>query len=85
MTLEQKIGQFFLPAVFINDSEENIQAMERLIKEYNIGGLTFFHSRASAATNYETKKIVFNDDSCLRLRTHHSIPNLCSHSIINEY
>jgi hypothetical protein len=25
-----KIGQFFLPAVFINDSEENIQAMERL-------------------------------------------------------
>jgi hypothetical protein len=26
---------------FFNDSEENIQAMERLIKEYNIGGLTF--------------------------------------------
>jgi hypothetical protein len=26
MTLEQKIGQFFFPAVFINDSEENIQA-----------------------------------------------------------
>jgi beta-glucosidase-like glycosyl hydrolase len=69
MTLEQKIGQFFFPAVFINDSEENIQAMERLIKEYNIGGLTFFHSRASAATNYETKKkIVFNDDSCQRLK-----------------
>ncbi|MFV8333985.1 glycoside hydrolase family 3 protein [Flavobacterium sp. GSP14] len=69
MTLEQKIGQFFFPAVFINDSEENIQAMERLIKEYNIGGLTFFHSRASAATNYETKKkIVINDDSCLRLK-----------------
>lgn len=69
MTLEQKIGQFFFPAVFINDTEENIQATERLIKEYNIGGLTFFHSRASAATNYETKnKIVLNDDSFHRLK-----------------
>lgn len=69
MTLEQKIGQFFFPAVFINDTEENIQATERLIKEHNIGGLTFFHSRASAATNYETKKkIVLNDDSSQRLK-----------------
>ncbi len=69
MTLEQKIGQFFFPAVFINDSEENIQKMECLIQEYNIGGLTFFHSRASAATNYETKKkIIFNDDSYERLK-----------------
>jgi beta-glucosidase-like glycosyl hydrolase len=69
MTLEQKIGQFFFPAVFINETEENIQAMEQLITKYNIGGLTFFHSRASAATNYETKeKIVFNDDSYQRLK-----------------
>ncbi len=69
MTLEQKIGQFFFPAVFINDTEENFQETERLIKEYNIGGLTFFHSRASAATNYESKKKVeFNDDSFERLK-----------------
>jgi beta-N-acetylhexosaminidase len=69
MTLEQKIGQFFFPAVFINDSEDNIQATERLIRDYNIGGLTFFHSRASAATNYETKKkIVLNDQSFERLK-----------------
>jgi beta-N-acetylhexosaminidase len=69
MTLEQKIGQFFFPAVFINDTEENIKATEELIKKHNIGGLTFFHSRASAATNYETKKkIVFNDDSYQRLK-----------------
>jgi beta-N-acetylhexosaminidase len=69
MTLEQKIGQFFFPAVFINDTEENIQETERLIKKYNIGGLTFFHSRASAATNYESKKkIEFNDDSFERLK-----------------
>lgn len=69
MTLEQKIGQFFFPAVFINDTEENIKETERLIKEHNIGGLTFFHSRASAATNYETKKKVeFNDTSYERLK-----------------
>ncbi|MFA9191565.1 glycoside hydrolase family 3 N-terminal domain-containing protein [Flavobacterium sp. FZUC8N2.13] len=69
MTQAQKIGQFFFPAVFINDSEENIQAIEVLIRKYNIGGLTFFHSRASAATNYESKKkIEFNDDSYLRLK-----------------
>lgn len=69
MTLEHKIGQFFFPAVFINDTEENIQATEALIKKYNIGGLTFFHSRASAATNYEkNKKIILNDDSYQRLK-----------------
>jgi beta-glucosidase-like glycosyl hydrolase len=69
MTLEQKIGQFFFPAVFINDTEENFQETERLIKEHNIGGLTFFHSRASAATNYESKKKVeFNDNSYNRLK-----------------
>jgi beta-glucosidase-like glycosyl hydrolase len=69
MTLEQKIGQFFFPAVFINDTEENIQATEELIKNHNIGGLTFFHSRASAATNYESKKkIELNDSSYDRLK-----------------
>ena len=69
MTLEQKIGQFFFPAVFINDTEENIEETERLIRDYNIGGLTFFHSRASAATNYESKKkVILNDDSCQKLK-----------------
>ncbi|CAD0002372.1 glycoside hydrolase family 3 protein [Flavobacterium chungangense] len=67
--LRQRIGQFFFPAVFINDTEENIQKTERLIKDFNIGGLTFFHSRASAATNYESKqKIVFNDDSYEKIK-----------------
>ena len=69
MTLEQKIGQSFFPAVFINDTEENLEETERLIKEHNIGGLTFFHSRASAATNYESKKIIeFNENSFDRLK-----------------
>nr|WP_297783587.1 glycoside hydrolase family 3 protein [uncultured Allomuricauda sp.] len=68
LTLEQKVGQFFMPAVFINDTEEEVQEMERLIKEYHVGSICFFHSRASAATNFEgKKKIVHNEKSYERL------------------
>ncbi len=52
----QMAGQFFMPAAFINDSEEAISAMERLIRDHHIGGICFFHSPASAATNFEGKK-----------------------------
>ena len=41
---------------FINDTEEEIQILEKLISEHHVGGLCFFHSRASAATNYEGEK-----------------------------
>ncbi|TDK41545.1 glycoside hydrolase family 3 protein [Algoriphagus formosus] len=51
----QKIAQFFSPAAFIHDTEENYQAIERLIIEQEIGGLTFFHSRHSAAANFEKR------------------------------
>ncbi|MEM7380671.1 MAG: glycoside hydrolase family 3 N-terminal domain-containing protein [Bacteroidota bacterium] len=64
LSLQEKIGQLFMPAAFINDSEEEIQKLESLIKEKAIGGLCFFHSRASAATNYEGKKeVIYNEKS----------------------
>ena len=64
LTLKEKVGQFFFPAAFINDTEEEILKLESLIKEYHIGGLCFFHSRASAATNFEGKKeVMYNEDS----------------------
>lgn len=64
----QKIGQLFMPAAFINDTEEEIQRLERLIEQYHIGSLCFFHSRASAATNFEgKKKVVHNENSYNRL------------------
>ncbi|MGB5228900.1 MAG: glycoside hydrolase family 3 protein [Eudoraea sp.] len=64
LTLKEKVGQLFMPAAFINDSEEEIVKLEELIANYHIGGLCFFHSRASAATNYEgKKKVVYNEDS----------------------
>ena len=64
LTLQEKIGQLFMPAAFINDSEEEIQALEQLISEYHVGGLCFFHSQASAATNYEgEKEVIYNEQS----------------------
>ncbi len=68
LTPIQKVGQLFMPAAFINDTESEIQKLERLIKTHHIGSLCFFHSRASAATNFEGKKVVIhNDDSYDRL------------------
>ncbi len=68
LTLKQKVGQLFMPAVFINDTEEEVLKMEKLIKEQHVGSICFFHSRASAATNFEgKKKIVHNEKSYDRL------------------
>ena len=55
MNKNQKIAQLFSPAAFIHDTEENYQAIETLIREQEIGGLTFFHSRHSAAANFEKR------------------------------
>ena len=64
LSLSEKVGQLFMPAAFINDTEEEIQQLEKLISEHHVGGLCFFHSRASAATNFEgKKKIVVNENS----------------------
>ena len=60
MLKSQKIAQFFSPAAFIHDSEENYQAIEKLIREDEIGGLTFFHSRHSAAANFEKRAEVLD-------------------------
>lgn len=69
LTLKQKAGQLFMPAAFINDSEEEIKKIEDSIRANNIGAICFFHSRASAATNFEgEKKVVYNDDSYVRLK-----------------
>jgi beta-glucosidase-like glycosyl hydrolase len=55
MKKNQKIAQLFSPAAFIHDTEENYQTIETLIREQEIGGLTFFHSRHSAAANFEKR------------------------------
>ena len=60
MNKHQKIAQGFSPAAFIHDTEENYQAIEALIREQEIGGLTFFHSRYSAAANFEKRAEVLD-------------------------
>ncbi|MBC7493989.1 MAG: glycoside hydrolase family 3 protein, partial [Flavobacterium sp.] len=66
--LHEKVGQLFCPAAYINDTAENIKEIENLILNHHIGGLTFFHSRTSAATNFEGKKnVVRNENSAQRL------------------
>ncbi|MGB0294870.1 MAG: glycoside hydrolase family 3 protein [Flavobacteriaceae bacterium] len=52
----KKIGQSFMPAAFIHDSEEYMNYLEELITDYHIGGLCFFHSRQSAAANKADQK-----------------------------
>ena len=70
LTLTEKVGQLFMPAAFINDTEQEIQQLEKLISEHHVGGLCFFHSRASAATNFEgKKKVIVNENSFEILRT----------------
>ncbi|MFM1879197.1 MAG: hypothetical protein RLZZ241_2063, partial [Bacteroidota bacterium] len=69
LSLPEMAGQLFMPAAFINDTEVQVQKLEQLIKTYHPGGLCFFHSRASAATNFEGKKeIPFNAHSLGRLK-----------------
>ncbi len=64
LTIREKVGQLFMPAAFINDSEQEIRNLERLISECAVGGICFFHSRASAATNFEgKKKVPYNENS----------------------
>lgn len=64
-----KVGQLFMPAAFINDTEKEIVQLEQLIRTKGIGSICFFHSRASAATNYEGKKeVIFNEASFQTLK-----------------
>lgn len=64
LTLTEKIGQSFMPAAYINDTEEEIIRLEQTISKYGIGGICFFHSRASAATNFEgPKEVIYNEKS----------------------
>jgi len=69
LSTKMKIGQLFMHAVFINDTEQEIQKTEKLIRDYYIGSLCFFHSRASTATNFESpKKVTYNAQSFKKLQ-----------------
>jgi beta-N-acetylhexosaminidase len=48
MSLEQKIGQFFIAAAYSNQGEGEYQKIENLIEKHNIGGLIFMQGTPSA-------------------------------------
>ena len=54
MTLDEKIGQFFMVATFSNRNEAYYQSVDRLIQDYRLGGLIFFQGgpyRQAVLTN----------------------------------
>ncbi|MBN3584169.1 glycoside hydrolase family 3 protein [Algoriphagus aestuarii] len=70
LSKRQKVAQLFFPAAFVHDSEENHLSLEKLIKEEEIGGLTFFHSRISAAANFEKRQEVLDVSDTLEKLVH---------------
>lgn len=54
LSLDEKIGQFFMLATFSNRNEAYHQSVERLIRDYHLGGLIFFQGgpyRQAVLTN----------------------------------
>jgi len=55
MSLEEKIGQFFMVAAYSNKDQKHINEISNLIQKYKIGGLIFFQGgpvRQAKQTNY---------------------------------
>lgn len=65
--LQRQIGQAFCPAAFIHDTSEGIEQLERYIRDFGIGGLTFFYSRQSVETNFDRKTYIREKDSVTQL------------------
>jgi beta-N-acetylhexosaminidase len=54
MTLDEKVGQFFMVATFSNRDEAHYRYIDKLIRDYRIGGLLFFQGgpyRQAVLTN----------------------------------
>ena len=52
MTLDEKIGQLFMVAVYANPKQSNFAQTEKLIKESNIGGVIFMQSNPTEQVRY---------------------------------
>jgi beta-N-acetylhexosaminidase len=42
MTIKEKVGQLFMVAAYSNRDKNHVDSIQKLIKDYNIGGLIFF-------------------------------------------
>ncbi len=59
LTLEEKIGQFFMIATYSNRNEAYYQTVDRLLTDYKLGGLIFFqgtpYQQALLTNRYQAK------------------------------
>lgn len=59
MSLDEKIGQLFMVAAYSNKDEKHYTEIDKLIKEYHIGGLIFFqgtpYKQAQLTNRYQSK------------------------------
>lgn len=59
LTLDEKIGQLFMVAAYSNGNNAHFNAIDRLITDYNIGGLIFFQGgpvrQAHLTNRYQSK------------------------------
>ena len=62
LSLDEKIGQFFMVATYSNRDESHYQYIEKLIREYRIGGLLFFqggpYRQATLTNRYQAQSKV---------------------------
>lgn len=62
MSLDEKIGQLFMVAAYSNKDEKHYKEIDRLVKEYHIGGLIFFqgtpYKQALLTNRYQAKSDV---------------------------
>ncbi|MDR0941673.1 MAG: serine hydrolase, partial [Bacteroidales bacterium] len=52
MTLDEKIGQLFMVAVYANPKQSNFLQVEKLIQEHNIGGVIFMQGHPTTQVQY---------------------------------
>jgi beta-glucosidase-like glycosyl hydrolase/CubicO group peptidase (beta-lactamase class C family) len=59
MTLDEKLGQLFMVAAYSNKDEKHFSELDKLIKDYKIGGLIFFQGgpmrQAKLTNRYQSK------------------------------
>lgn len=51
LTLQEKVGQFFMVAAYSNQSEEHLREVEKYVEQDKIGGIIFFQGERSNLKN----------------------------------
>lgn len=58
MTLEERIGQCFMPALKSSSDDQNISKLSRLIKDFHIGGVMLLKGDTASAKNIIKKSAI---------------------------